>query len=127
MSRVRVLGDLYHGRVPAGAVYAGRAAPGLRASQYANRHRIGQCRACPAVHGRAGALLGYAHDLAARADVVAAARAELAGVDVACWCPLDEPCHVDVLLRVVAGADPLEAAVDVLGVAEAGELAARLF
>ena len=25
-------------------------------------------------------------------------RAELAGKDLACWCPLDEPCHADVLL-----------------------------
>jgi Domain of unknown function (DUF4326) len=27
-------------------------------------------------------------------------RRELAGRDLACWCPLDEPCHADVLLRV---------------------------
>ncbi|NUR59375.1 MAG: DUF4326 domain-containing protein [Catenulispora sp.] len=114
--------------MPAGAVYAGRAAPGLPASRYANRHRIGQCRACPAVHGRSGALLGYARDLADRPDLVAAARAELAGADVACWCSLDgEPCHVDVLLAVVAGAEPLGAAVDVLAAAEAHEAVDRLF
>ena len=28
-----------------------------------------------------------------------AARAWLHGLDLACYCPLDEPCHVDVLLR----------------------------
>lgn len=27
-------------------------------------------------------------------------RAELAGRDLACWCPLDEPCHADVLLKI---------------------------
>lgn len=27
-------------------------------------------------------------------------RAELAGHDLACWCPLDQPCHADVLLEV---------------------------
>jgi hypothetical protein len=27
-------------------------------------------------------------------------RRELAGRDLCCWCPLDEPCHADVLLRV---------------------------
>jgi hypothetical protein len=27
-------------------------------------------------------------------------RAELAGRDLACWCPLDQPCHADVLLAV---------------------------
>lgn len=25
---------------------------------------------------------------------------ELAGKDLACWCPLDQPCHADVLLRL---------------------------
>ena len=30
-------------------------------------------------------------------------RRELAGRDVACWCPLDEPCHGDVLLELAAG------------------------
>ena len=28
------------------------------------------------------------------------ARAELAGRDLACWCPLDQPCHADVLLEL---------------------------
>lgn len=28
------------------------------------------------------------------------ARAELAGHDLACWCPLDQPCHADVLLEI---------------------------
>ena len=27
-------------------------------------------------------------------------RAELRGKNLACWCPLDEPCHADVLLAV---------------------------
>jgi hypothetical protein len=27
-------------------------------------------------------------------------RAELRGKDLACWCPLDQPCHADVLLEV---------------------------
>lgn len=26
--------------------------------------------------------------------------AELRGKDLACWCPLDKPCHADVLLRL---------------------------
>lgn len=25
---------------------------------------------------------------------------ELAGKDLACWCPLDQPCHADVLLEL---------------------------
>lgn len=27
-------------------------------------------------------------------------RRELAGKDLACWCPLDAPCHADVLLKI---------------------------
>lgn len=27
-------------------------------------------------------------------------RRELAGYDLACWCPLDQPCHADVLLAL---------------------------
>lgn len=30
---------------------------------------------------------------------------ELRGHDLACWCPLDQPCHADVLLEI---ANPLE-------------------
>lgn len=29
-----------------------------------------------------------------------AARAALRGHNLACWCPLDQPCHADVLLRL---------------------------
>jgi hypothetical protein len=31
--------------------------------------------------------------------------AELAGKDLVCWCPLDQPCHADVLLRIANGGD----------------------
>ncbi|MBN9097577.1 MAG: DUF4326 domain-containing protein [Pseudonocardia sp.] len=34
-------------------------------------------------------------------ELLARARAELAGRDLACWCPLDGPCHADVLLELV--------------------------
>lgn len=30
-------------------------------------------------------------------------RAELAGRDLMCWCPLDQPCHADVLLELANG------------------------
>lgn len=29
-----------------------------------------------------------------------AAREELLGKNIACWCPLDQPCHADVLLKI---------------------------
>jgi hypothetical protein len=31
-------------------------------------------------------------------------RRELAGKNLACWCPLDQPCHADVLLELANGA-----------------------
>lgn len=30
-------------------------------------------------------------------------RRELGGRDLACWCPLDQPCHADVLLEICRG------------------------
>lgn len=105
--RARMIGDLYHGRIPDGAVYVGRAAPGLPGSPFANRHRAGTCRACGARHDRVSAVIAYARDLAARPDLVLAARRDLAGADLACWCRLDvSPCHADVLILVAAGDDP---------------------
>lgn len=32
-------------------------------------------------------------------------RAELAGKNLACWCPLGQPCHADVLLRIANRSD----------------------
>ena len=48
----------------------------------------------------------YRGYLAEHPDLVAAARAELAGKDLACWCAPELPCHADVLLAVAAGAEP---------------------
>lgn len=33
------------------------------------------------------------------------AVSELAGRDLACWCPLSDPCHADVLLEIANGGD----------------------
>ncbi|MGI5414260.1 DUF4326 domain-containing protein [Actinomadura luteofluorescens] len=105
--RVKVEGDLFHGVVPAGAVYVGRAAPGLRQSKYRNLHRVGKpCRACPSgpTHSLLEALALYERDLYGDRRLLAAARAELAGRDLACWCrtpKLGEPdlCHASITLR----------------------------
>jgi hypothetical protein len=31
--------------------------------------------------------------------------ARIKGKDLACWCPLDQPCHADVLLKIANGGD----------------------
>lgn len=34
------------------------------------------------------------------------AQTELRGKNLTCWCPLDKPCHADVLLDIVNGTQP---------------------
>jgi len=91
--RVKVQGDLYHGRIPEGAVYVGRAGPGLPGSRFANPHKVREM-------GRDEAIRMYREHLAAHPELVAAARAELAGKTLACWCAPGQACHADVLLEL---------------------------
>jgi hypothetical protein len=56
----------------------------------------------PLALGRAEAVRRYRDDLLGGrlAVTVEDVRRELRGRRLACYCPLDEPCHADVLLRV---------------------------
>lgn len=106
--RVKVEGDLFHGRVPAGAVYVGRGAPGLKASPFQNHHRVGKpCRRCDGeVHTLIEALDAFVGDIAGDPELLERAYRELAGHDLACWCAppaQGEPdlCHAAVWLDVV--------------------------
>ena len=77
-------------RKPPGAVVV------ARPSRWGNPFRVG-------VDGdRAACVRRYREALAAGelAFDEAEVRARLAGRDLACWCPLGEPCHADVLLSV---------------------------
>jgi hypothetical protein len=91
MRRVKVTGDLYHGHIPDGAVYVGRGKPGLPGSPYANPFPV-------KTYGLAESLRRYR--LHAEGFDVATLQRDLAGHDLACWCPLDQPCHADVLLKI---------------------------
>ena len=72
-------------RMPHGAVYVGR--PG----RWGNPFPVAE-------HGPAVAVELYRAWLLEHPDLLAAARAELAGRPLACWCSLGTPCHADVLL-----------------------------
>lgn len=49
------------------------------------------------------AVAEYETHLTEHPELVLAARAELAGKDLACWCRPGAPCHGDLLVRVAAG------------------------
>lgn len=71
-------------RMPEGAVYVGRG------SKFGNPWSLD-------LHSATTALACYSAHIAAK---FAEIRSELRGKDLACWCPLDQPCHADVLLEV---------------------------
>lgn len=72
--------------MPAGAVYVGRP------TKWGNPHRHPT---------RAESVEAYrVSHLSQHPEIIEDARAELAGRDLACWCPPDQPCHADVLLEI---------------------------
>lgn len=79
-------------RTPPGAIYVGRP------TRWGNPY--------PATPDRATAVTAYRAWLATQPTLIEAARRELAGHDLACWCPPDQPCHADVLLAVARGQRP---------------------
>lgn len=73
--------------MPSGAIYVGRG------SRWGNPFRIG-------VDGDASeCVYRYAQYLRGRSDLLAQ-LSTLRGRSLACWCPLDQPCHADVLLAL---------------------------
>ena len=78
-------------RLPESAVVA------ARPTRWGNPHRIGR-----GVVTRAEAVARFERQLLASrlACTVDNVRRELARRDLACWCPEDEPCHAEVLLRI---------------------------
>lgn len=77
-------------RMPQNCVYVGRP------TKFGNHHTV--------INGNyANAVALYRHWLYsdAGASIREAARRELVGKDLACWCPLGTPCHADVLLELL--------------------------
>ena len=91
-------------RMPEGAAYVGRP------SRWGNPFRVGgqiiltgkrageRTTAADVVEMFRHAAM-RPHNAEARDQV----RAHLAGRDLVCWCPIDQPCHADVLLEIANG------------------------
>lgn len=73
-------------RMPENAVYVGRP------SKWGNPFY-------PEDYDQAGATWAVTRFAECCQSLMGLAREELKGRDLACWCPLDQPCHADVLLE----------------------------
>ena len=85
--------------MPEGAKYVGRG------SKWGNPYSTlnGKLTTKQVVDGYVSSSL-HGYDYVPPPEVIVA---ELAGRDLACWCPVDEPnCHGDYLLHVANGGDP---------------------
>lgn len=74
-------------RMPENAVYVGRP------TKWGNPWKVGG----PSYMGHVAWSAAHAVELYDRGSILVGPD-ELRGKDLACWCPLDQPCHADVLL-----------------------------
>jgi hypothetical protein len=103
--------------LPAGAIPVGVDTPWahLRQPQRGATHET-----------RAAAVAEYAAWIAGRADLLRAARGQLAGHDLACECP-EGPCHRDVLIDIAnPPADPLDTGTGLMGLTVNRQVASML-
>lgn len=86
---------------PTDAVYVGRAWRDVPASKFGNPFHVGQRRSNfePSDAPRMRAIEQFREWLLSKPELVEAAKAELRGKHLVCWCaPL--ACHADVLLEI---------------------------
>jgi hypothetical protein len=90
--------------MPEGAIYVGRP------TKWGNPYTATSAMEAGYRDGHKMAVWGFRQWLAGtqawgdgrdeRRSVILASIAELRGHDLCCWCPLDQPCHADVLLKL---------------------------
>lgn len=88
----------HHGDAPKDAIYVGR--PTKWGNPYSHLRANGTIR----VNTRELAVKRYRAYLESRADLKEAARRELAGKDLVCWCAPAE-CHAYVLMEIANAVD----------------------
>jgi hypothetical protein len=86
-------------RMPDGAVYVGRP------TKWGNHHRVGKPDPIDGEPMGAAEAVYHFRRYITRVDwtLLDECKTELRGKDLACWCPLDHPCHADVLLEIANG------------------------
>ena len=85
-------------RAPEGAVYVGRG------SKWGNPWRVKDgMSARGAVWRYRDAVTGRLPGVWPWHPTIDEIRADLAGRNLMCWCPLGQPCHADVLLEIANG------------------------
>ena len=82
-------------RLPAGTVVVSRP------TRWGNPFVVG----APGIVDRAEAVRRYREFASTNEDLLREARALLRGKDLACWCPVGEACHADVLLELANAGD----------------------
>lgn len=82
--------------MPENAVYVGRP------TKWGNPYpRSGEHPSKLDAYSRCSAVEFYRVHLRRNPGIAEDARRELRGKDLACWCPLDQPCHADVLIEIL--------------------------
>jgi hypothetical protein len=90
--------------MPPNTIYVGRP------TRWGNLHPVGKvCPECsfkePVIHSRKEAIEQYRLDIhrifdGYKHELLEEFLAPLRGKDLVCWCPLDKPCHADILLEL---------------------------
>src|SRR5258706_14389889 len=98
--RVQVPGAFKFKELTENTVYCGRAVFGYPKSKWANPYKEKN-------YGRLRAIILWVKGsgFPFNAGATYFDWSELEGKDLACWCPVDKPCHVDVLLYRLYGDD----------------------
>lgn len=90
-------------RKPEGAVVV------ARPTKWGNPYKVGETYGGFSCNTAADAVWAFGMDIRwndensdrmTESQLTAEKIAELRGKDLACWCPLDGPCHADVLLKI---------------------------
>ena len=71
-----------------------------RRTQFGNPHYIGYCGMCGVDHTREESVREFEAMLMENLWAMKSLIEPLRGKNLACWCPLNQTCHADILLRL---------------------------